>query len=296
MKNTSDSTPETTKKSGRAPKPIDPRALEVAAARGLSQLEIADELGVSQATLGNRLKADDKLCAAYERGRVRVGKKPKASRKARSSAEAAPASEPAKPAAVKFGREEDAKVYAALQGGPRCRMELRDETGLTYDQINDALYRLRFEARLAGMVADKLGKEFFFILGDEEKAEARVRAASGGGPEAPPAPPQIVEAPGANSQRPARAVEAAAGESASPVTALAAPNGNGHLALPSSVPPPVHVPGLPPPDLPLRERAVRAALVEFGFIEFWGAPSNRFDDARDLLASAFGTFGGEVNG
>lgn len=295
MKHTSDSTPETIKKSPGARKVIDPRALEVAAARGLPQPQIASEMGVSSATLSNRLREDASLRAAYERGRARVGKGTKASRKALPAADAAQAPKPAAPA-VKLDREEDAEVFAALQDGPRCRMEIKEATGLTYDEINDALYRLRFECGLVGMQEGKLGKEFFFILGDEEKAAARVMAASGAGPEAPSVSPQILEPPVVSDKRLARTVEAVKGEREKPAGTLAASNGNGHAAAtPSSVAPPVHVPGLPPPNLPVRERAVRAALVEFSFIEFWGAPSNRFGDTRELLASAFGTFGGEVS-
>jgi hypothetical protein len=305
MNNNPSSVSNTTKKTGRSLKPIDPRAMELAAARGLNRLDSASELGVSQATLTNRLKADAVLSDAYRRGLARAGSKPRSSskkaapaRRGRQSPAPRPAGEPsAEPAspAVKVDREEDAKVFAALKAGPRCRQELKEETGYGYDVINDALYRLRFDRRLVGSVTDKLNKEFFFILGDEEKAEARVKAASGGGPEAPPPPPQVHEPRVVSETRLARTVGAIKGATEQTVRALPDSNGDGHAAtIPESVPPPVHAPESRPEQTALREQAVRAALVEFGFIEFWGAPSNRFDDSRSLLLTAFGTFRGEV--
>jgi hypothetical protein len=50
---------------------IDAHALEMAAARGLSQKEIAGELGCSHKTLVNKLTAKPDLRQAYESGRTR---------------------------------------------------------------------------------------------------------------------------------------------------------------------------------------------------------------------------------
>lgn len=304
---------------------IDHARAEQLAADGKTNRQMAAEFGMKQGSFDSRLNRDEPLREAVKRGRerarsegkrpgwetenrvkMRKGREPKAA--PRGERQAAP-EKPAQTKAATFERGEDAKVYEALGGGPLCRAELRGATGLSYDQINDALYRLRFERSLVGMVEGKTHKEFFFVLGDEDKAAARAGLASTGGHDAPgPRRPEAAAAEPASDRRLARTAEPVKGRREKAVKMVGergpeifipeSPGGNddGHVTV-AVAEPPVTAAAVAEPttsDSEARLRvAAEAALLELDFREFWGEPSHKAAVVRRGVHDALHARAGE---
>lgn len=132
---------------------IEPKAVEDCAARGLTQREAAEELGVLLSSFLHRISPSPSadLRGAWQRGRARLDAD-------RRAAEITAGAKPDDPRAL---------VIRSVYAGIKSRREIREETGLEYWRINDALDELRVDG-LVQMV-ETLSVDYFRRAGSEER-------------------------------------------------------------------------------------------------------------------------------
>ena len=132
---------------------IDPNAVEDCAARGLTQREAAEELGVKWSSFANRVspRPSADLRGAWQRGRDRLA----AGRKA---AEMTSGAAPGDPRAL---------VLRAVFDGSKSRREIRGETGLEYWRINDALCALEAEGLIQKV--ETISVDYYRRSGSDER-------------------------------------------------------------------------------------------------------------------------------
>jgi hypothetical protein len=135
---------------------IDPAAVEDCAARGLTQRQAAEELGVKWPSFVNRVapRPSADLRGAWNRGRARRAA-------ALKTEEAA--------ARLTAGVAQDdprALVLRSVFAGVKCRREIREETGLEYWRINDALDALQAEGLVQKV--ETLSMDYYRRAGSDE--------------------------------------------------------------------------------------------------------------------------------
>jgi transcriptional regulator with XRE-family HTH domain len=132
---------------------IDPKAVEDCAARGLTQRETAEELGVLQSSFLHRISPSPSadLRGAWLRGRARRDRDQRA-------AEITAGATPGDPRAL---------VIRSVYAGIKSRREIREETGLEYWRINDALDELKAEGLV--QLVETLSVDYFRRAGSDEQ-------------------------------------------------------------------------------------------------------------------------------
>lgn len=171
---------------------IDLNKLEALAARGEGVLGASLAFGLSSGTLYNRLRDDEAAKAAWRRG-LAAHEAARAAEK--SKAVVAPADKPKRKTAAAAPPEPDEReerVKEAIGAGHRSRRQIKDYTGLSYAEIEPAIYQLESVRKEIYHRENRAGVEMFYLTGEEAEAE-----------EFSPPPPPPVAQPRPSSQPPA---------------------------------------------------------------------------------------------
>jgi hypothetical protein len=263
---------------------IDLNLLANLIADGKSKSAAADELGISEVTLSNRIKLDNDVQAAFQRGKTRL----RLNRiiNANDGQEKSPT----------------ALVIEAVMRGVDTRGRLLKETGLTSVQLERELYDLVNETRILNANEDPMGVEHLDLRPEFKEALKPL-------PEvvdvpSPPAPaddhipaPSPAKATRRSTKKTAAVKKRARALSTSKKAASKKGAGKKRVAhrgvaednkgqqaaatlQQNSSPPPA-------PAVP-REIviALEAAHVEFAYQQCWGEPSPHFSSVRNLLNEA----------
>ncbi len=137
---------------------LDQKQVEELAAQGLSQVKAAEELGISVNTFFNKLKLDAELKAAWKRGLA----------KQQNGTKALP-SNGSTSSTVDEAPEE--KLRALIHAGVRDFNELQKESGLGFNALEAALYRMEHELREIEVeqVNGSLRHRRIWLKGEREK-------------------------------------------------------------------------------------------------------------------------------
>src|SRR6266404_8928243 len=145
---------------GRAKIAIDLERVTQLAAAGTQLLPAAQALGIGLSTLSRQLKQDPNVRAAWDRGRALLnGDGPSQANAVSSPADDVESPEQVQPEALDprvLGlKENEELVLGAIKAGHQSRIHMRHATGLSYDSIDLAIFKLR-SLGLVSMTKEKM--------------------------------------------------------------------------------------------------------------------------------------------